>query len=183
MTQKRKCKLPAFILELAATSVGGFFTFADIFLDPYKRGEYHGSSFLDRVAKRSLSSTINRLKNQGYLEKIEKKGRIGYMITEKGRSKIDRFLFDREVWDGRWRMVVFDIPEEKKKLRDFFRGKLSHLGFKQLQKSVWVTPFDVLDDIEEIINEYGLGNYIWYFLANSLADDEEIIEKFLLKKG
>lgn len=56
-------------------------------------------------------------------------------------------------WDGLWRLVIFDIPEENKKLRDILRKKLKSLGFAMFQKSVWVTPFDITSKVVEFLEE------------------------------
>ena len=50
-------------------------------------------------------------------------------------------------WDGKWHIVIFDIPNEKRKMRDVVRHKLLRIGFLELQESVYVYPFDCLLEI------------------------------------
>lgn len=135
----------------------------------------------DKVSENAVKSALKRLKEKGCLEKIEKNGKTSYRITERGRSKLDKVLFDRNVWDGKWRVVMFDIPEEKKRIRDNLRTVLRGSGFRPFQKSVWLTPFDVLDEIEDFVREYDLQNEVWYFWSNSIKNDDNIIEMFLGK--
>src|SRR5207248_7005732 len=49
----------------------------------------------------------------------------------------------RRSWDGRWRMVLFDFPNEKHAARNRLRAYLRTRGFGYLQKSVWITPDSV----------------------------------------
>ncbi len=60
-------------------------------------------------------------------------------------------------WDGKWRIVIFDISQLKKVYRELFRSKLKELGFYQLQKSVWIVPFDCQDEIELLREFFGLS--------------------------
>lgn len=168
------------ILKIAAKAADACIELAACFVNQkgLRKGDYtYGLS--DSVSKNAAKSAIQRLKKNGCLEKIEKNGETLYRITEQGRNKIEKFLFDREMWDGRWRIVIYDIPELQKRDRDGLRNKLRSCRFKQLQKSVWVSPFDVLDEVEEFVTERNLQDRIWYFWANSFHNDESIIELFL----
>ncbi len=51
-------------------------------------------------------------------------------------------------WDGKWRIIIFDIAQLKNLYRNIFRGKLKELGFYPLQKSVWVCPYNCKDEID-----------------------------------
>jgi len=97
------------------------------------------------------------LKNQRALKFIkEENNQLIYTITEKGKEKIKKFIFDElsistpKKWDEKWRLVIFDIPEKYKKAREAFRNKLISLDFYQCQKSVWIHPFSCESEIEFI---------------------------------
>jgi phenylacetic acid degradation operon negative regulatory protein len=66
--------------------------------------------------------------------------------------------------DGKWIMIIFDIPEKKRKWRDELRGFLYNLGFQVLQKSVWISPYNVLDRLREIVTTLSLDKYTRVFL-------------------
>ncbi len=53
-------------------------------------------------------------------------------------------------WDGKWRFVCFDIPEENKDIRDLIRREIKRLGFKSFQRSVWISPLAVDENIDRI---------------------------------
>jgi CRISPR-associated endonuclease Cas2 len=88
------------------------------------------------------------LRRQGYIE-VKKDGRQIYIyLTKEGKEKVKRYNFDNleikkpKKWDGRWRILIFDISDKHKIKREALRGKLKELGFYQLQKSVWMMPYD-----------------------------------------
>jgi len=175
-------KISDVLLSIAAETADGCIEIVNGFLDPFGslKGKYdRDTTFSEIASSKSLKNAAYRLKKNGCLEKIEKKGKVFYKITEKGRSKIMRGLFDKETWDGKWRVVIFDVPEERKNLRNVLRKTLRLSGFKLLQKSVWISPFDVLDDVEKLADMHNLHDNLWYFISNSIKDDETIIEMFL----
>ena len=84
-------------------------------------------------------------------------------------------------WDKNFRIVMFDVPEEKKKIRDMLRRKLESIGFMQMQKSVFVYPFDCKEDIDSICYFLGSGKYLKYLVVKITEGEEELIEEFLQK--
>lgn len=67
-----------------------------------------------------------------------------YRLTEKGRlHALGGRDPEREwarSWDGRWRMLLFDIPVSRNTERNRLRRYLKNHYFGCLQGSVWVTP-------------------------------------------
>ena len=178
-------KVNDIVLMAAAKAADRCIDLSLCFLDPYgvRNGKYReGPSLVDNISRRAAQNAIQRLKNNGCLEKIESSGKTLYRITEAGRSKLEKTFFDREIWDGKWRIVTYDIPEENKKTRDRLRTLLGRCRFKQLQKSVWISPFDVLGEIEEFATDNDIHQNIWYFKSDSLKNDENIIEMFINKE-
>ena len=103
-------------------------------------------------------------------------------MTPKGKVRIFKaYINEKPRWDGKWRIVVFDIPEHHKNLRENFRGKLMELGFKKIQNSVWITPLDVQGVIKLLTETYGLDKYVHFVLADQISGEKELIEKFDIK--
>lgn len=46
----------------------------------------------------------------------------------------------RRRWNGRWHLVLFDLPNAQTKLRDRLRRYLRSCNFGYLQNSVWISP-------------------------------------------
>ena len=77
-----------------------------------------------------------------------------YRLTEAGTTlsiggRDPSSLWKRR-WDGRWRLVVFDVPQVKAGARAKLRRYLRSRGFGFLQNSVWITP-DPLTDERELL--------------------------------
>lgn len=95
------------------------------------------------------------------IERIEKNGEVYLRLTSKGNEKIKRDFpllhLQQKPWDRKWRIVVFDIEEIKKDIRDSLRNKLKELGCGMLQKSVFITPHEFGKDLAEFVENLGLG--------------------------
>jgi len=83
-------------------------------------------------------------------------------------------------WDGKWRLVLFDIPHKVKRKRDSLRYMLRQLGFVQLQKSVWITPYRCHEQIEGLKQLVGLRYGVQLVTATELEREIEIKRKFNL---
>lgn len=101
-----------------------------------------------------LRRTINSLIRQGYVTSINDQ----YRLTAKGvlyfnRIKIQEFtlpIYDKKQWNGKWYIVIFDIPESHKDARDSFRRRLLDFSFKQVQQSVYVHMFDYAKELHAL---------------------------------
>ena len=95
----------------------------------------------------------------------EDSGGIEIEITKIGKKYLKKFDFDNlsltklNVWDKKWRLVVFDIPEKKKPAREALRKKLKDLGLRKFQDSVWITPYPCEDEITFIKSIFNLSDY------------------------
>jgi CRISPR-associated endonuclease Cas2 len=79
---------------------------------------------------------------------MEYRGKQLYIsLTKEGKKKAGRYQIDDlkiakpSRWDGKWRLLIFDIEDKQKLKREALRGKLKELGLFQLQKSVWICPY------------------------------------------
>lgn len=130
-----------------------------------------------KKSRKQFAGFIYYLKIKGYIKIASLKGKEGILLTPKGEQKSLRAKyrfnpdFQKEFKrrkDKKWIMVIFDIPEKKKGYREDFRDFLVSLGFRQLQKSVWVCPYDVMKKLEEIITIYSLDKFVRIFLIEEL---------------
>lgn len=153
----------------------------EIFLFPSKKlRSLKYSVELDRLkrryerekAKTNFSQFIYYLKTKGYIKIKNLEGKKGVLLTKKGTSKALKAKFKtkekKKRKDGRWQMVIFDIPENKRNLRDLLRECLQFLGYQMLQQSVWVCPYDVFEETEGIIRRYSLDPYVKLFLIEEI---------------
>jgi len=85
-------------------------------------------------------------------------------------------------WDRKWRVLIFDIPEERKVVRERIRKILSGLGFVRVQDSVWLYPYDCEDIIALLKTDLRIGKEMLYLIVDMLEGDEAFRNHFSLKK-
>ncbi len=123
--------------------------------------------------KIQFSKMIQRLKQNGYLKTLRIKGKKAAIITPKGIEKLFKIelktMEKKKRKDKKWQMVLFDIPENKRKYRDYFRKALRYLGYKKLQKSIWVCPYDTLKETKELIKKYNIKPFVELLLIEKVG--------------
>jgi len=131
--------------------------------------------------------TVAYLRRKKYLDFRETAdGTITLTLTEDGKKRALRYKLDAltlpksERWDGKWRIIAFDIPEKKKRGRDALRMKILELGCVQLQKSLWVWPYECRDEIDFIAELFDVGPYVHYLVAESITSEKFLRYKFNL---
>jgi len=85
-------------------------------------------------------------------------------------------------WDGKWRVLIFDIPEKQRVLRNKVRHTLRMFGFAQLQGSVWVYPYDCEDLIVLFKADAHIGKNVLYMVVDALENDTWLRHEFLLRR-
>ena len=133
---------------------------------------------LKNLTKNNSFVILNRLQNKGLVEKKDNK----YILTFLGLKYFKRIKqknSDREIkkWDGRWRVVMFDIPEKLRKERNWLRHQLYGLEYQLIQKSVFLGKWPLTEDFFNEITERRLNNFIRLITVGEI-DDEEILKSF-----
>ena len=145
-----------------------------------------GSFKRKKNLKYSINDSFTRLREKGLIEIIEINGKKVARITEKGENKLDfldKHHFQLKIprkWDGRWRVVIFDIKESKSKTRFLLRNTLSQIGFVRLQNSVWLYPYDCEDLISLLKADFKLGRDVLYMIVEKLENDWHLRKAFKL---
>lgn len=130
---------------------------------------------------RSFVNTFYALRKKGLIEIEKKNGQIYVSLTKQGKKKAGKYQIDDlkikkpKTWDKKWRIVIFDVSSNKKIVREALRGKLKDLEFYQLQKSVWIHPYDCLKEINLLKNFFGLSdNELRTIISDNIGGDREI---------
>ncbi len=149
-----------------------------------------------KIAKRDWKSidenylrrTVREFYQQRLVRGIKNSdGSVKIVITEKGKKKILDFHIHQikikkpSHWDGKWRLVMFDVPEKLKYRRDVLREKLKELNFFELQKSVFVHPYPCLDEINFIVEFYEIRRFVRCGDAMNLTNEAGLCLHFKLK--
>lgn len=179
------------LIKLAGKEILLFLADANVFtFQKFDRHGFYRKSINDYwrwrdINRTSFSQTIYRLK-QAKLIRNYQKGKEKYLeLTPEGLEKVKRFTLENievkipKVWDRKWRLVIFDIPENKKIARNILRNKLNRIGFILLQKSVFIFPFECKREIDYIVTNFFIQPYVKYIVADIIEGDDDLIEKFL----
>lgn len=134
----------------------------------------------ERFKKHNFYAMTYRALKTGYIEKVIKDGKPYFRLTSQGKKKIERdfplLSLQRKKWDKKWRIVIFDIAEAFRKRRDILREKLEELGLGMLQRSVWITPYDIAQDFREFIENQKLGDFVYVMeVSHLLAGDPKAL--------
>lgn len=148
---------------------------------------------LDRPAKnraqlyRRISQGISRLEQAGLVVVSGEYAKRRVAITEKGRELMEKIEFGEYVigepafWDGKWRVLIFDISERRRRTRTQLRRLLDGAGFVRIQDSVWVHPYPC-DEFVSLVRAHlksGVGE-MRIFVAEALESDKSLREHFRL---
>ncbi|MDP3763821.1 MAG: CRISPR-associated endonuclease Cas2 [bacterium] len=120
-----------------------------------------------------VKSAANRLNRKGL---VTFNGKY-YSLAPVGETLLSNWQMSNykikrpKKWDKKWRVVIFDIPEKKKGIRDQVRKILSATGFRRLQNSVWVYPYDCEDVIGLMKIKLGIGRYLLYMIVDQIEND------------
>ena len=152
----RKGSLSQTVLLVLEKSVDGIVKLDDMINNPgfYAYGEGRD------LPKSILSQALKRLRERGLIDTTVGSEETVLKLTKLGREALDLEVVATKEWDGRWRIVIFDIPESHKRLRDSFRKKLKIWDFKILQHSVWISKQDITFKLRKLISELGLQNWV-----------------------
>ena len=138
------------------------------------------------INKRALESAIDSLyKSKLVSEKSNKDGTTTLILSEKGKHlaltyDLNNLVISRHPWDKTWRIVIFDIPEKFKQVREILRYHLKKLGFRELQHSVFVLPFECHKEIEYLIEFHNARRFVRYIEAQHIDNELELKHKFKL---
>ncbi len=122
-------------------------------------------------------------------ERLVKKGLLEWRgnflkLTVKGKALLVRLEFSSyrlkkpKRWDGKWRVLIFDIPETRKSQREKVRRTLASIGFLRLQDSVWIYPYDCEELITLLKADFEIGKNLLYMIVEALEHDADIKKQF-----
>ena len=157
------------INQLADLVLVGLIFFEE--MTPYQGGSLGQKVF--RIDKR-VGDLLGRDRFKRALRNIQKKGWINENLdlTLKGQKRLKSILpeySEERKWDGKWYIVAYDIPENKRWLRKVLRNTLQELKFGPLHKSLWISPYNFLGDVEKIVNQYKLETYVLLAISDKLG--------------
>ena len=183
-SRKRRKKRDIQHAVLAVVAVTGILAFAAVAPNALRLLDYLPNEKYN--LKYRMKTAVGRLVAKRYATWIERDGKKYLRLTPAGRKS---FAFEqaqvelknqKKKWDGRWRMVVFDVPERRRKVRNRLCAIMRKIGFVRLQDSVWVYPYDCEDFIALLKAELKIGKDVLYTIVDTIEHDKNIRNHFHL---
>jgi len=184
--EKRKQRVPMKNILLRSLAVAGVLSIALMapkvtrLLKEFDRPAKNRARLYGRIAQ-----GLARLERAGLVtvQGAYKDRRV--KLTEKGREAIRQIEFreyripEPAFWDGKWRVLVFDVKERRRSVRAQLRRLLQGQGFFRLQDSVWIYPYSC-DEFVSLVRAHlksGVGE-MRAFVAEALESDKPLREHF-----
>jgi len=130
-------------------------------------------------------TVLRRLEKKGEIEFIERDKKTYAQLTDRGEKS---FEFNREKlkltnarpkkWDHRYRLVMFDIPERRKRVRERLRLEMREIGFLRIQDSVWIYPHDCEEFIALLKADLHTGKDVLYAVVEEIENDARVRKHF-----
>ena len=165
-TPNNRKSLTNFILFVLEKSVDGYCRFENFTYHTY-RYQFGG---YPELKKSALAIALKRLRETGLVELISDEELV-FRLTDRGREKaiLASLQIEDEKWDGRYRVVIFDIPEKRRTTRDLFRSNLKSWGFTPWQKSVWVTKKSCTKPLRHYVKILGLEDWVMVLESDNIG--------------
>jgi len=171
---------------LSGIAVAGLLSVALLAPNALQALKFFGIKPKNKWQKYNINHSIKRLKDQELIC-FETTNRGTFVrLTQTGEDRLRSFeLSDYKLekpkkCDGRWRMLIFDIKEERKAIRDKIRFTLNRIGFLRLQDSVWVYPYDCEDLVTLMKADFKIGRDLLYLIVYTIEGDTKIKNYFKL---
>lgn len=146
-----------------------------------------GLSETDSTSTRRIYQAFRRLSKRGLLTYEKVSGRWRLRLTPRGKIFADKLHAAKHIrihrpkrWDGKWRIVIFDVQEKYKSARERFRRTLLKARLYRLQDSVWVHPYDCEELVALIRKDLRLGGSVLYIIADGIENDQRLRDHFNL---
>lgn len=139
-------------------------------------------------SKEEFSKKFYQLKKNKLIEVYKEDGGKQVQLTEKGKKTLLKYLTNDllieipKLWDKKWRVVIFDIPETRKLARNVLREKLKELGFLKIQKSVFIFPYECQKEIDFLRKSYEIEQHVLYMVVESIETDVNLVSYFLKRE-
>lgn len=146
--------------------------------------KYGAHKSKNKNQKKEVYDIFYQLKNRNLIQ-FEQRGKQIYInLTEEGKRKAGKYQIDNleikkpKKWDAKWRILIFDIKDREKIKREALRGKIKEMGLFQLQKSVWVCPYDFQKEADILRSFFGLKKEEMQMITASEIEDDRKAKTF-----
>jgi DNA-binding transcriptional regulator PaaX len=128
----------------------------------------------------ALTRSLKGLRESGLIEKISSSQNDYIRLTSKGKNKLNCLKLEGEealvprTWDGFWRIIILDIPEERKNEREALRYLLKKANFTCVKNTVWISPLPYENLFTNIKKDLGLGTELMIIITDKLDSETNL---------
>lgn len=132
----------------------------------------------------AITRSLKGLKDAGLIEHISSGQNDYARLTKEGKKKVHSLKLENDQavvntnWDGYWRIILLDLPEDRKSERESLRYLLKKAGFICLKNSAWISPYPFEHLFTNIKKDLNLSTELVILVTNHI---DEITEKELSK--
>ena len=126
------------------------------------------------LSEQSVRSAVSRMCRIDLLKVRHDGLRSYYSLAEEGKALLEeggRRISKRKSssWNGYWTVVVYFIPEQKRKTRDTLRQEMKWMGYGPLSTATWISPNDLSKEVELLAKKLKIKEYVQIFQAKHLG--------------
>ena len=141
--------------------------------------------FLENKLELRQHYYVHHLLKKFIVDKLIKLSKDGHLVlTDIGKQKLLNFKFSDfsiekpKKWDGKFRVIIFDIKVSKNRERTAVRRQLIVWGFLRLQNGVWVHPFECFEVVSLLKEHFGVKSEVVYMTVESIESDSFLRKQF-----
>ena len=127
----------------------------------------------------AVTRSLKGLKDAGLIEQMTSPQNEYARLTKLGRKKMHSLKLDSDTtlvntaWDGFWRIILLDLPEERKSEREGLRYLLKKAGFVCLKNSAWISPFPFEHLFTNIKKDLGLTTEMMIMVTEHIDEESK----------
>lgn len=118
-----------------------------------------------------ISRIAHELRRQKLIDISAEATSLKIQLSVKGLYRLQKSFIDQltipteKPWDGRWYIVLYDIPARHSQSRYLLTAQLKRLGFMMVQGSTWVYPYPFAEVIQKVVTYTNLQPFVSYCTA------------------
>jgi len=136
----------------------------------------------------SVTRSLKGLKDAGLIENLSSAHNEYARLTKEGKKKMHSLVLENDsslvpqTWDGFWRIILLDLPEDQKSERESLRYLLKKAGFVCLKNSAWISPLPYEHLFMNIKKDLNLTTEIMIIVADKLDEETRLAFISTIKK-
>lgn len=144
-------------------------------------------TIFDYSFNQKTRGTLSGLLKETFIEKNYANNNNEYKLTDKGFTSLclefPFFRFIKETWDGKWRVISYEIPESKREIRDRLRREMQGWGLGPWHRSFWLTPHPIITNLKDLIFGKEEEKYVQAFECEHVFGDRAILIEKVWQKS